>query len=180
MRKYLFSAGLALLAMAVSMPAVLAPQPALASQVKYIVNGVPITSDDIAHRAAFLRLQHKKGGDAANEMIEQTLRLAEARRLGIRISADTPEALQAWRRAIGLEAPDPAADAKWRNQAARQPGADAARERRRRRTLELIPRDGVAAGTGEAECLPLPAVSDPCTRVVSYDPQVRIISVTER
>ena len=101
-------------------------------------------------------------------------------RLGIRISADTPEALQAWRRAIGLEAPDPAADAKWRNQAARQPGADAARERRRRRTLELIPRDGVATGIGEAECLPLPAVSDPCTRVVSYDPQARIISVTER
>ena len=86
MRKQLFSAGLAMLvATAVIPPAVLLAPPAYASTIKYIVNDVPITTGDIQHRAAFLRLQHRKG-DAANEMIEQTLKLAEAKRLGIRIS----------------------------------------------------------------------------------------------
>lgn len=85
MRKYLFSAGLAFLVMATPvMVATMAP-PAFADTIKYVVNDVPITTGDIKHRAAFLRLQRKKG-DAANEMIEQTLRLAEAKRLGIRIS----------------------------------------------------------------------------------------------
>ncbi len=85
MRKYLFSASLALLVAAgsVSLP-VMAP-PAFASTIKYVVNDVPITTGDIQHRAAFLRLQRRKG-DAAQEMIDQTLRLAEAKRLGIRIS----------------------------------------------------------------------------------------------
>ena len=85
MRKHLFLASLALLVAAgtVSLP-VMAP-PAFASTIKYIVNDVPITTVDIQHRAAFLRLQRRKG-DAAQEMIDQTLRLAEARRLGIRIS----------------------------------------------------------------------------------------------
>ena len=35
--------------------------PAQASYVKVIVNGMPITDYDIARRAAFLKLQHKKG-----------------------------------------------------------------------------------------------------------------------
>ncbi|ESY77098.1 molecular chaperone SurA [Mesorhizobium sp. LNHC221B00] len=65
--------------------------PAFASEIKYVVNNVPITTGDIAHRAAFLKLQRKKG-DAAQEMIDQTLRLAEARRLGIRISDAQVEA----------------------------------------------------------------------------------------
>jgi len=85
MRKYLFSAGFALLVAATSVSVVALTPPAFASQIKYVVNNVPITTGDIAHRAAFLRLQHKKG-DAAQEMIEQTLRLSEAKRLGIRIS----------------------------------------------------------------------------------------------
>lgn len=59
--------------------------PAFASTIKYIVNNIPITTGDIAHRAAFLKLQRKKG-NAGQEMIDQTLRLAEARRLGIRIT----------------------------------------------------------------------------------------------
>lgn len=59
--------------------------PAFASEIKYVVNDIPVTTGDIAHRAAFLKLQRKKG-DAAQEMIDQTLRMAEARRLGIRIS----------------------------------------------------------------------------------------------
>ena len=59
--------------------------PAFASTIKYIVNNVAITTGDIAHRAAFLKLQRKKG-NAGQEMIDQTLRLTEARRLGIRIT----------------------------------------------------------------------------------------------
>lgn len=82
MRKYLFSAGFALL-VAFSTTAV--TPPAFATEIKYVVNNIPITTGDIQHRAAFLRLQHRKG-DAGQEMIDQTLRLAEARRLGIRIS----------------------------------------------------------------------------------------------
>jgi peptidyl-prolyl cis-trans isomerase SurA len=86
MRKHLFSAGIALLIAAASVPsaAFLAP-PAYASTIKYIVNDTPITTGDIQHRAAFLRLQHKKG-DAGEAMIEQALKLAEARRLGIRVT----------------------------------------------------------------------------------------------
>src|SRR3569833_3029580 len=84
MRNYLFSAGFALLvAASISVSAVV--RPAFAAEIKYVVNSIPITTGDIAHRAAFFKLQHKKG-DAAQDMIDQTLRLAEARRLGIRIS----------------------------------------------------------------------------------------------
>jgi peptidyl-prolyl cis-trans isomerase SurA len=91
MRKYLFSAGFALLVAATSVSMTVMTPPAFASEIKYIVNDIPVTSGDIAHRAAFLRLQHKKG-DAANEMIEQTLRMAEAKRLGIKIGDAQVEA----------------------------------------------------------------------------------------
>ncbi|TIS93019.1 MAG: peptidylprolyl isomerase [Mesorhizobium sp.] len=91
MRKYLFSAGFALLVAATSVSVTVMTPPAFASEIKYVVNSVPITTGDIAHRAAFLRLQHKKG-DAAQEMIDQTLRVAEAKRLGIRISDAQVEA----------------------------------------------------------------------------------------
>jgi peptidyl-prolyl cis-trans isomerase SurA len=85
MRKYIFSASFALLIAAAAAPAMLATTPVQASQIKYVVNDMAVTSGDIQHRAAFLRLQRRKG-DAANEMIEQTLRMAEAKRLGIRVS----------------------------------------------------------------------------------------------
>ncbi|MCG7503869.1 peptidylprolyl isomerase [Mesorhizobium retamae] len=85
MRKQLFSASLALLVATAGISVMGMSQPAFASEIKYVVNNVAITSGDIKNRAAFLRLQKRKG-DAADEMIEQTLRLAEARRLGIRIS----------------------------------------------------------------------------------------------
>jgi peptidyl-prolyl cis-trans isomerase SurA len=91
MRKYLFSAGFALLVAATSVSVTVMPLPAFASAIKYVVNDIPITSGDIAHRAAFLRLQHKKG-DAAKEMVDQTLRVAETKRLGIRISDAQVEA----------------------------------------------------------------------------------------
>lgn len=82
MRKYFFSAAFALL---VATAFVSAPQPAFASQIKYVVNGVAVTTGDIQHRAAFFKLQRRKG-DASEEMIEQALKMAEAKRLGIRIS----------------------------------------------------------------------------------------------
>ena len=91
MRKYLFSAGFALLVAATSVSVTVMPPSAFASEIKYVVNDIPITSGDIAHRAAFLRLQHKKG-DAAKEMVDQTLRVAETKRLGIRIGDAQVEA----------------------------------------------------------------------------------------
>lgn len=85
MRKQLFSAGLALLVATAGIALTAMPRPAFASEIKYVVNNVAITTGDIQHRAAFLRLQKRKG-DASDEMVEQTLRLVEARRLGVRIS----------------------------------------------------------------------------------------------
>jgi len=85
MRKYLFSASFALLVAVTSVSMVAPTLPAAASTIKYIVNNIPITTGDIQHRAAFLRLQRRKG-NASEEMIEQTLKLAEAKRLGIRIT----------------------------------------------------------------------------------------------
>lgn len=85
MRKYLFSAGFALLVAATSVAMTAYAPQAQASEIKYIVNDVPITSYDIQRRAAFLKLQKRKG-DANEEMIDQTLRLAEMKRQNIRIS----------------------------------------------------------------------------------------------
>lgn len=85
MRKYLFSASFALLVAATSISVTAYAPPVQASEIKYIVNDVPITSYDIQRRAAFLKLQKRKG-DAKEEMIDQTLRQAEMKRLNIRIS----------------------------------------------------------------------------------------------
>ena len=68
-----------------------APSQAIAqtSEIRYIVNNEAITSYDIQRRAAFLRLQNKRGNlqqIAADEMIDQAIRNAEARRLNIRVS----------------------------------------------------------------------------------------------
>lgn len=62
-----------------------------ASEIKYIVNGVPVTTYDIQRRTAFLKLQRRKGNlakEAADEMIDQTLRSAEIRRLNIKVTDD--------------------------------------------------------------------------------------------
>jgi len=85
MRKYFLSAGFALLVAATSVSTTVYAPPAFASEIKYIVNDVPVTSYDIQRRAAFLKLQKRKG-NAGEEMIDQTLRQAEMKRLGIRIS----------------------------------------------------------------------------------------------
>ena len=83
-RQHLISTGLALLVSAMALPALFSA-PVLASEIKYVVNDIPITSYDIQRRAAFIRLQRGKG-DASEQMIEQTLRMAEAKRLNVRIT----------------------------------------------------------------------------------------------
>lgn len=88
-RKFLFSTSFALLVAASTIPVAMTVTPAQASEIKYVVNGVPVTSYDIQRRAAFMKLQHRKGSLnklAADEMIEQTLRLAEMKRLGVNVS----------------------------------------------------------------------------------------------
>ena len=61
---------------------------AAATEIKYIVNKVPITSYDIAKRVAFLKLQRSKDRSnkaAADQMIDQVLHLQEAARIGIKV-----------------------------------------------------------------------------------------------
>jgi peptidyl-prolyl cis-trans isomerase SurA len=68
--------------------------PAAATEVRYVVNGMPVTSYDIDKRAAFLRLQRRKGDVrqlATQEMIDQALRTVEMRRLGIEVSDQAVE-----------------------------------------------------------------------------------------
>jgi peptidyl-prolyl cis-trans isomerase SurA len=88
-RKYFLSTSFALLMAASAVPAVLTTAPAQASEIKYIVNNVPVTTYDIQRRAAFMKLQNRKSSLklAGDEMIEQTLRVAEMKRLGVNISA---------------------------------------------------------------------------------------------
>lgn len=60
-----------------------------ASEIRYIVNGIPVTSYDIARRAAFMKLQGKRGNLtklANEEMIRQAIVMSEVQRVGIRIS----------------------------------------------------------------------------------------------
>ena len=91
MRKGLTSAGLALMIAAAPASLAFVPAPAVASEIKVIVNRTPITSYDIQRRAAFMKLQRRKGNlneQAEAELVDQALRLGEAQRLGIRISDD--------------------------------------------------------------------------------------------
>lgn len=89
MRKTLLSLGIAILTATAAMSVTtLSGTPAAASEIKYVVNNVAITSYDVQRRAAFLKLQRKKGNLpqlAGDEMINQTLRQAEIKRLGIKI-----------------------------------------------------------------------------------------------
>lgn len=64
-------------------------EPAMAAQIKYVVNGVPVTSYDIEKRMAFLRLQRRSGANrsmAGQDMIDQALRSAEMQRLRINVT----------------------------------------------------------------------------------------------
>ena len=90
-RKSLTSMGLALFALGTLGSLTLLPATAVASEIKLIVNKVPITTYDIQRRAAFLKLQRRKGNlnaEAEADMLTQTLRNGEASRLGIKISDD--------------------------------------------------------------------------------------------
>ena len=64
------------------------PGPAAASEIKVVVNNTAITSYDIQRRAAFLRLQQRKGGTATAEedLIKQAIQQSEVARLGIKIT----------------------------------------------------------------------------------------------
>jgi peptidyl-prolyl cis-trans isomerase SurA len=82
------------LATALALPAAFGPQAGLvtqaeASNIKVTVNKIPITSLDISQRTAFLKLQRRKGNLAAmatDELIDEALKRAEIRRLGLNIS----------------------------------------------------------------------------------------------
>ena len=68
---------------------------AAASEIAVIVNRQPITSYDIQRRAAFMKLQRRKGNlneQAEQELIDQTLRATEAQRLGIRVTDEQVDA----------------------------------------------------------------------------------------
>jgi peptidyl-prolyl cis-trans isomerase SurA len=65
-----------------------APASAAGSDIKVIVNKVPITSLDVSKRIAFLKLQRKKGNLASialDEMIDEQLKRVEMRRVGISV-----------------------------------------------------------------------------------------------
>lgn len=82
-------------ALSVACVALAPAAPSAASEIKYVVNGTPVTSYDIQRRAAFLKLQNKKGNLnalASEEMVDEALKAAEVRRLNIRISDDAVDA----------------------------------------------------------------------------------------
>src|SRR5689334_9195376 len=86
--KRLVAAGFATLLTAVPL-CVVSIAPAQASEIKYVVNKEAITSYDIQKRAAFLKLQHRAGASpkqAADDMVDQTLKSQEMARRSINIS----------------------------------------------------------------------------------------------
>lgn len=84
------NAALMMLAAMVAGTLALSARQAYATDIEYVVNNVPITSYDIARRMAFMRLQRRSTSHeaAAQEMIDQTLRLQEMARLNIEVSDD--------------------------------------------------------------------------------------------
>lgn len=77
----------------------LAPSPARAqSSIKIVVNGEPITTNEINQRARFLRLVARDAGGsqlqrmAADELVEEKLKLQEAKRLKINVTEQQVDA----------------------------------------------------------------------------------------
>jgi len=63
-------------------------RPAVASELTLVVNGIPITSYDIARRTALLRLQHERGdlkAKARQDMIDQALERSEMSRYHVKV-----------------------------------------------------------------------------------------------
>jgi peptidyl-prolyl cis-trans isomerase SurA len=56
-----------------------------ASEIKYVVNNIPVTSYDISRRGAFMKLQ-RRNGSASDAMIEQALQMSEIARLRINVT----------------------------------------------------------------------------------------------
>ena len=76
------------LSLAASFAFALIPAHAAGSDIKVIVNKVPITSLDVSKRVAFLKLQRRKGNlgsIALDEMIDEQLKRVEMRRVGISV-----------------------------------------------------------------------------------------------
>jgi peptidyl-prolyl cis-trans isomerase SurA len=66
-----------------------------ASSVKAVVNGVAITSDDVAKRVNFLRLQHQKGDlnkMAKDQLVDETLKRQEVSRVHMSVSTEDVDA----------------------------------------------------------------------------------------
>ncbi len=90
-RRCLASMSVALLTLGVLASAAMLPAAAVASEIKLIVNNIPVTSYDIQRRTAFLRLQRRKGNlasEAQEDMLVQALHNDEAKRLNVSIKDD--------------------------------------------------------------------------------------------
>ena len=75
-------------ALAMGLASAAVPAYSAGSDIKVIVNKVPITSLDVSRRVAFLKLQRKKGNLASialDEMIDEQLKRVEMRRVGISV-----------------------------------------------------------------------------------------------
>ncbi|MEQ1953204.1 peptidylprolyl isomerase [Mesorhizobium yinganensis] len=97
-RKTLLSLNAALFVAVAAMSVPVSGYVHAASEIKFVVNGVPVTDYDIQRRAAFLKLQRKKGNLtqlAGDEMVDQTLKRAETARLGIKVPDDAVNAAYA-------------------------------------------------------------------------------------
>ncbi|HWK65660.1 MAG TPA: SurA N-terminal domain-containing protein [Rhizobiaceae bacterium] len=96
-RKRLVASGFALVIGAVAATTTVHGGVAHASEIKYVVNNIPITSYDIQRRVAFFKLQRRNGDSkqAAQEMIDQAIRTAEIKRAGVRITDDQVDAAYA-------------------------------------------------------------------------------------
>ncbi|MFI0848997.1 SurA N-terminal domain-containing protein [Mesorhizobium sp. IMUNJ 23232] len=97
-KKTLLSLNAALFIMAAAMSVSPVGYVHAASEIKFVVNGVPVTNYDIQRRAAFLKLQRKKGNLtqlAGDDMVDQTLKRAETARLGIKVPDDAVNAAYA-------------------------------------------------------------------------------------
>lgn len=85
----------ALSAAVIVVPQAVSPAAAQANSIKIVVDGQPITSYDIAHRIAFLRLQHKKGNladMAKKQLIDEKLKEVAISRAHASVSTDAVNA----------------------------------------------------------------------------------------
>jgi peptidyl-prolyl cis-trans isomerase SurA len=94
LRKILVAASLAVLMVATPLIPAAGAAGAGGGEIKYVVNGVPITSYDLQRRAAFIKLQRSKQS-ASESLIEQVLHVTEALRLNIRVTDQQVDAAYA-------------------------------------------------------------------------------------